>query len=436
MQIHRILASNILTPKNRQRKEVKPEDIQNLASSIVRNGLIAPVVVRAGENGNYILVAGERRLKALDAVWFFGEKVRCGEYDFEDGYVPCIFQGEMDEDAAYEMELEENTRRVDLTWIERTEATSELYRRRKARAQASGSDYTIAQITEEVHGNPDLPSNTDKTRMELLVAPHLADPEVRKQTNVRDAFKVLRRREETQRAVDYAQRIGARLSSLHDLRLGDCFDIMPDLDKESFDVILTDPPYGVDADKFGDGGGHQPGSHFYADDWTTWNNLISKLGPELFRLAKPQAHLYIFCDVDNFVILKQHIQTAGWKVFRTPLVWHNPTSNRAPWPEMGPMRRYQLCMFAVKGNRPVNKLIGDVLMYPSDDNLGHHAQKPVALFEDLLNRSARAGDTILDPFCGTGTILPAAHLLKCRATAIEMDEAAYGISAKRLGELK
>jgi len=93
-------------------------------------------------------------------------------------------------------------------------------------------------------------------------------------------------------------------------------------------------------------------------------------------------------------------------------------------------------MFAVKGNRPVNKLIGDVLMYPSDDNLGHHAQKPVALFEDLLNRSARAGDTILDPFCGTGTILPAAHLLKCRATAIEMDEAAYGISAKRLGELK
>jgi site-specific DNA-methyltransferase (adenine-specific) len=436
VQIHRILASDILVQKNRQRKESKPEDVQTLAGSIIKNGLIAPVVVRLGEGSGYILVAGERRLKALDLVWFFGEKVKCGEYDFAEGEVPCIFQGDMDEDSAYEMELEENIRRVDLTWIERTEATSELYRRRKSRAQERGSDYTIAQITEEVHGNPDLPSNTDKTRMELLVAPHLSDPEVRKQSNVRDAFKILKRREETQKSVDLARRVGARLSSLHDLRLGDCFDLMPDIVKESFDVILTDPPYGMGAETFGDGGGHQVGEHFYDDSWTTWNNTMLRLGPELFRLAKPQAHLYIFCDVDNFILLKQHMQTAGWKTFRTPLVWHNPTSNRAPWPEMGPMRRYQLCMYAVKGDRQVNKLQGDVLIYPSDDNLGHHAQKPVDLFIDLLQRSARPADAVFDPFAGTGTILPAAHELKCRATAIEMDEAAYGIAAKRLGELK
>jgi DNA modification methylase len=77
-----------------------------------------------------------------------------------------------------------------------------------------------------------------------------------------------------------------------------------------------------------------------------------------------------------------------------------------------------------------------VLIYESDDNLGHHAQKPIALFVDLLDRSARAGDMVFDPFGGTGTLLAAAHAVKCKATVIEKDEAAYGIAARRLGELK
>ena len=72
----------------------------------------------------------------------------------------------------------------------------------------------------------------------------------------------------------------------------------------------------------------------------------------------------------------------------------------------------------------------------SDANLGHHAQKPVALYDNLLRRSARAGDYILDPFCGTGPVFPAAHALRCRATGIEIDDVACGIAANRLTALK
>ena len=90
----------------------------------------------------------------------------------------------------------------------------------------------------------------------------------------------------------------------------------------------------------------------------------------------------------------------------------------------------------MKGDRKCNKLGGDVLQFPPADNLGHQAQKPVALFEELLKRSARPGDKVLDLFGGTGTLLPAAQNTKCFATIVEQDAAACGIAAARLNKLK
>ena len=78
----------------------------------------------------------------------------------------------------------------------------------------------------------------------------------------------------------------------------------------------------------------------------------------------------------------------------------------------------------------------DVIETHGDDNLGHGAQKPVELYVNLLKRSVRPGDAVLDCFGGTGTVLPAAHELQCRATYVEKDENCYGIALKLLGELK
>jgi DNA modification methylase len=58
------------------------------------------------------------------------------------------------------------------------------------------------------------------------------------------------------------------------------------------------------------------------------------------------------------------------------------------------------------------------------------------LYYDLLRRSVSPGDRVLDPFAGSGPILPAAQELKCRATALEIDPAAFGIGVKRLEKLK
>ena len=99
-----------------------------------------PIVVRAGDDqSSYVLVAGERRIRAMRYVWEFGGEVRCGEYSFVEGEVPCLYVGELDQLAAFEMELEENIRRVDLPWQERCRATADLYELRKAQAERAGS---------------------------------------------------------------------------------------------------------------------------------------------------------------------------------------------------------------------------------------------------------------------------------------------------------
>ena len=140
--------------------------------------------------------------------------------------------------------------------------------------------------------------------------------------------------------------------------------------------------------------------------------------------------------MDNFVELRDAISDAGWNCFRTPLIWHNPSSQRAPWPQTGPHRRYQMCLYAIKGLRPILKSSSDLVTYASDENLNWAAQKPVDLYADFLSRSCRAGDSVLDPFAGSGTIFPAAHGLKVKATGIEINDVAYGIAVKRLSELK
>lgn len=436
MQLHIFTVDEIAIRKDRQRKVFEPKAVAELAASIADNGLIHPVVVRKNDQGEITLVAGERRLKALDICWNLGQEVRCGQRTIPERSVPCLFLGEIDPIDAFEIELEENIRRTDLDWREKATAVSQLYDLRRMQAERDGKPAPTAKtIAEEVSGTSEGQFGED-VRQDIILARHLANPVVANAGSRKEAFKALKRDEELKRHAELSERLGPIFGAhLHTLLQGDCLEILPKLPGE-FDVILTDPPYGIRADEFNDSGGKTAGAHRYEDDYDTWQGLIRPLAEQLSRLAKPAAHLYVFCDVDRFHELKMTFELAGWKCFRTPLIWVNPSAMRAPWPEHGPQRKWQMILYGVRGNRTVTRLYSDVVAYPGDDNLGHQAQKPVPLFIDLLRRSIRPGDTVLDPFCGTGTIFPAAHELKCKATGIEIDPAAYGIAATRLKGLK
>ena len=428
--------SQLTIPPGRQRREFPPSALAELMQSISVNGLMHPVVIRRID-GQATLVAGERRLTAMKQLWLIGEGVRCGGETFPPEVIPTIDFGELDPLAAFEMELDENIRRENLTWQERAKAESQLLELRKLQAEKAGTQTpTHLDIALETRGTKE-GGTGEAVRQNIILSKHLDDPDIAKAKTANEAFKTLKRKEDASRRVELARAIGSSISNdLHTVYLGNCLSLFKPLPENHFDVILTDPPYGIDAQDFGDSGGKATGgSHFYDDSYINWKNLMLGFAKESIRVTKEQAHLYCFCDIDNFVELREIFRDVGWRVFRTPLIFVNPQANRLPWIEQGPQRKWQMCLFAVRGERKVIKISGDVLTYPNDTNLGHQAQKPIALYQDLLARSVNPGDHVLDPFAGSGPIIPAAHALKCRATAVEQDEAAYGIILERVAKL-
>lgn len=433
----RLIASHaILVSSNRQRREFEQGALQELVESIDKHGLFHPIVLRL-EGESYVLVSGERRLRAIADLRDLGGVLRFDGQDVLSPLIPHVLLGELGPLEAEEAELEENIRRSDLTWQERASATARLAALRTAQAGVAGGPApTTADIAEEIRGSSE-GANQEATRQEIIVAKYLTDPEIAAAGSTKEAFTILRRRDARGRNAQLAADVGRTFTSAQHTALNcDSIQWMREQEPGQFDVILTDPPYGIGADEFGDAGGRTAGAHGYGDSYEEWEELMNAFPAQAFRLAKEQAHAYVFCDIDRFPELREGFRMVGWWTHRTPLIWHKPAAPRAPWPEHGPQRKYELILYAVKGRRPTMKLCPDVITCDTDDNIGHPAQKPQALYEDLLRRSIRAGDTVFDPFMGSGTIFPAAHSLKCKATGIEIDSSSYGIALKRLELLK
>jgi len=427
---------------NRQRKDFDPAKLHEFADGIEKRGLLHPIVVRwsemmPGEARTLILVAGERRLRAITDLADLGTQIRCDGTLVPLGHIPYTLLDELDPLAYEEAELEENICRVDLTWQERAAAHARLKALRDAQAADRGEPpTTVAAIALEIRGSSE-GIHHDLTRRELIVANHLNNPEVKAAKSVDEAFKVLKKQEAAEKHRALGVSVGTTFTAeVHKVYNQNSIEWMEGLKSDSFDCILTDPPYGMGADEFGDSGGLAAGAHGYVDNWGYAERCYVALAQEGFRICKAQAHLYAFCDVDNLPLLKAIFYAAGWQVFRTPLIWYKKQGSRAPWPELGPQRKYETLLYAIKGKRPTLRMAGDVIEIPSDANLGHAAQKPVALYQDLLARTCLPGDSVLDPFCGTGPIFPAAHALRVRATGIELDSTSYGIAVKRIQDLK
>lgn len=427
--------------QDRQRKEFPEGANVELQASITDIGLLNPIVLETIPVGDgtqdFILRAGERRLRAVSDIYALGGRFQFDGDLVPDGCIPYTLFSQLTERQRLQIEVDENEQRQEFTWQERAKATAKLKKLRDLEAEERGEEKpTVAEISKEVRGSA-IGDYQTQTKRELVVAAHLDNPEVQKASSVNEAYKILKKQEARKQAEALGESVGAVFSSnVHQLHNTDSLGWMFECGNELFDVILTDPPYGMGADTFGDAGGKADGAHFYQDDYEYWLKIMSVFPKETYRIAKPNAHMYCFCDVDRFGELKKLLADAGWNVFRTPLIWVKPNAYRAPWPEKGPQRRYEFILFAIKGDLGVTKMLGDVLTYPADDNLGHPAQKPVALYRDLLSRSTLPGMKVFDPFCGTGPIFPAAYERLCEATGIEGDTASYGIAARRILELK
>lgn len=436
--MHYLPLSQVTVGDTRQRQTFDDQSLADLAESIARNGLLHPIVVRSKDNdGPAVLVAGERRLRAIEMLNLGGTRFLYGESEVPPGMIPVNDLGDLTEAAAYEAELTENLVRVDLSWQEQTEAIANLHRLQELRHGEPQSPYKTGP---SILPSLEPTSAGSAVRQAIIIQRHLAaDQDVAKAKSVNEALKIIKRKEDAKVNAELAADVGRKAATeLHTVLNEDCREYLAAAPDGQFDCILIDPPYGMGADTFGDAAGKLVGiEHSYQDDREHALGLMRDIAGNLTRVAKTAAHLYVWCDIDLFGDLKEVFRDAGWWVFRTPLINIKREGGRVPWPEHGPRRCYELVLYCVKGKRPVNAIYRDVFESTLEaDTGGHGAAKPVEAYVDLLKRSCRPGDAVLDCFAGSGTILPAAHSLRLRATAVEVNPAYYGQCLKRLEGLK
>ncbi len=104
--------NKIIPNKYQPRTNFNPIDLQELADSIREKGVIQPLIVTAGSDDNFELIAGERRLRASKMAGL--------------SHVPVILLEVDNEDSLLELALIENVQRTDLNAIEEAEAYRKL----------------------------------------------------------------------------------------------------------------------------------------------------------------------------------------------------------------------------------------------------------------------------------------------------------------------
>lgn len=421
-----LFLNEISIEENRQRKEFDLNKINELADSIQKLGLLHPPVVRKTESG-YSLVAGERRLRAITSLSQLDEGVKCGDVLVPPGSCPVLLISDLSPLAAREAELEENIIRVDLSWQEKAAAVAEL---ESLRVAQSGKPVTAKALAREIAGDLANANDVMNVRESLIVSKHLADPEVQKAKSQKEALKVIEKKAKAEHRQKLAEQFDLSRTP-HKLVNKDCREALRDLPDACIDVVLTDPPYGIDAQDFGE---QSSTGHAYEDSREYFDSLMQEVIPEFFRVMKPDSHIYLFCDPRRYAKLEALCREAGFLVWHVPLIW-SKSNGMLPQPDFGPRRTYEMILFARKGQRKVLAVKPDVLQYANEKELSHGAQKPVDLFSDLLFRSANPGDTVLDAFAGSGTILPAATAVSCRAVCIERDGNSFALCVDRVNTL-
>lgn len=412
----------------RQRSDIKPADQESLMESILKNGLFHALVVESIFNGHdldpaqgYSLLAGERRFRAISSLAEFGSPITYNGELIPLGQVPVTFRQDLSEEARQEIELEENIRRVDLSWQDRAAAVSKLH----ALREKANPTQTIAATQAEL-ASMGTHLNAGDVSRSIIIQRHMDNPKVAGARSLKEAVNVVTRTLEAEVRADLLR--ATEQTSEHVAIEGDCLEWLKAYSGPPIDVILTDPPYGVSADAFG----KQGPSHNYADDLETALSIAAAILHEGFRICKPDAHCYLFCDIEQFPTLKTIAAAAGWKPFRTPLTWYKTASmGHDPWPQRGFRRSTEWILYTVKGDRPYQTFMNDCISVANISSSVHPATKPVELYRKLLERSCLPGDLVLDPCCGLGPIFEAATALHLKAIGIEADPDYAQIASNR-----
>lgn len=401
----------------RRRKIIPEVHVQQLADSIKRVGLINPIIIQ--RDGT--LWAGECRLRAFDLL--------------KRTEIPIAFTDETDEAQLRLLELEENIRRFDMHWTEEATAVLELH---NLRVEAEGK---IRKGQGAKFGGW---SQADTGAMLGLKKTQISDilglasalqayPEIRKIPTKSAAIRRLRQMKSLKIRQELVRRLkkktpGNQVSLLGTAEVftGDALNILAKTEDNTFDLFILDPPWGVDTDKSDD-------DVLYDDSEQASTVFLMNIIPHLARTLQDNRHTYIMVGYSRLGEVVD-IVSSFLSVDPIPIVWVKPNPARVPsglrWPPC-----YVPILHCWKGSRELDmtsiktNVISDIKPVPGVRRIHPH-QKPIALYQRLIEVSTIEGELVCDPCCGSGACGVAAIRSNRVAVCIEKSaEAALSAEA-------
>lgn len=429
-------------------------DVDGLADSIRENGLIHPVVVDL----THKLIAGGRRFHAMRDILKWTE-------------IPVTFMEVMDEAQLALLEAEENVKRKDMTWQERVNSIRLVHNKQALSAALNGSKWTQTMTGQE------LGISQANVSYILQIADLLAakDIEIDKCSSVWDAIKLLLKRlEEKAMAVVASQTIGRPVMTTQDilavdtsdlfatatppsltgpivglagrpapemptgapavpevivplskmLILADSIEWMRAQPADSFDHIVSDPPYAIEMSNLQQGSGMMDVSSVAAEHDVEQNqDLLLYLCKESYRVVRDKGFVVLWCDISQWELLYLGLTTVGFAVQRWPLIWIKTTPCKNEAAQYNFTKNIEIAIVARKGNATLITPQSSCYWQGGDAGevvtFGHPFAKPIKLWQWLYNAVAIRGQRVLDPFAGSGTSVVAALGLGLQPTGIE-----------------
>lgn len=209
---------------------------------------------------------------------------------------------------------------------------------------------------------------------------------------------------------------------------GDCLRVMKEYEDETFNAIVTDPPYGIDFQS-----NHRratPKLNKIANDKLPFIWWLY----DAYRLTKPGGQLICFCRWDVQEAFVKAIEWAGYTI-KSQAIWDRDIHGSGDLDgSFGP--QHDVIWHAVKGEgamlygvRPKSVIR---IQRPQGAALLHPNEKPVALMRYLVRAVCPPEGLVLDPFMGSGSTGVACVQEGRQFVGIELLEEHYNTSMSRL----
>ena len=208
---------------------------------------------------------------------------------------------------------------------------------------------------------------------------------------------------------------------------GDCLEVLPSMPTRSFDHVITDPPYEAEAHTKA----RRQRSNGVVGVLTIGFDAMSSevraaVGHEFCRLSR--GWVLVFCQVEAAMLWREAMPSA--KYIRTQ-VWVKPDSAPQFTGDRPAMGYESIVTSWAGGCRPSWNGGGRRGVYEHLVGVNgggrnpHPTMKPEPLMAELVALFTKGGETILDPFMGSGTTLVSAKRLGRKAIGIELKDSYF-----------